>query len=154
MLPLPTSSATLSTVAHSLTSPPDLTSPLTFLICLQRLHTTVPLLTLFLLSPVPASVSCHKVWQRCVTSHVPPLVIWLCCYVDKDSVDTPGPSERAKGSGSKICHGHQTECVLGVCVWANNALGVHLQTLLPVSHPHEDFLRLPSEINAFPPELL
>lgn len=40
-------------------------------------------------------------------SHVPALIVWLCCCVEKDSMDIPGLSERVKGLGSKTCHRHQ-----------------------------------------------
>lgn len=63
-----------------------------------------------------------------LTSHVPALIIWLWCCVEKDSVAAAGLSEREKGSGSKLFHGHQMECVLDECVLEGGGLTGCAQT--------------------------
>lgn len=95
---------------------------------LQRFHTTVPLLPLFLLSPIPACVHCIQGVATVLISHVPALIIWLGCCVEKDSVAVAGLSEREKGSGSKLFHGHQIECVLDECVLEGGGLRGRAQT--------------------------
>lgn len=63
-IPQPTFSATLPPAPYSQTLPTSLSSPLVFIVHIQCLPTTVPVLTLFLLLVIPACLS-HIHLPRC-----------------------------------------------------------------------------------------